>query len=339
MIIQLSAFALFAVFLFFRARLVDQTSTRLDKETTATINGFFICIVFLSHFSQYCVDVYPNAVGRLFRQLMVATFLFFSGYGCAAQYRRRGGDYLDGFLSKRILTTLANFDIAVCVFVVVGFLLGKRFPLRQIILSFVGWDSVGNSSWYIFAILLCYTTFWIAFKICGKKRISDMTRSLGCVAIVGCAVLVLSRVKDQPCWYDTMMVFPAGVMYSLYRERIERFLAKYYWPCLALLSVAFATVTHLPVVGSRHWASFNLKSICFALIVVLVTMKVELRSPALRWCGEHLFPIYIYQRIPMIIFSTLHPAAFMDWRCWIYGTVSFGITILIASQYRRFKVG
>ena len=134
-----------------------------------------------------------------------------------------------------------------------------------------------------------------------------------------------------------MMVFPAGVFYGLYKEWIEGFLARYYWPCLALFGVLLAVVTHLPVIGPRYWASFNLKSICFAFIIIMATMKIELHSPALRWCGEHLFPLYIYQRIPMIVFSTLHPAAFKDWRCWMYFLLSLGFSVFIAGQYRRFR--
>ena len=334
MIVQWIVFALNFAFLFRHARLVGRNEAYLDKVTTSTVNGFFICVVFLVHFAQYCSDYYPNSVSHLIRQLVVVSFLFYSGYGCAIQYRSKGRDYLTTFPRKRILTTLVNFDIAVCMFIIVGLLLGKSFSLRQISLSFIGWDAVGNSSWYIFAILLCYAAFWASFKVLG--RFPQHICVLTCVILVALFVIALSRIKET-YWYSTMMVFPAGVFYGLYKERIEGFLARYYWTCLALFGVLLAVVMHLPIIGPRHWASFNLKSISFAFIIVMATMKIELRSPALRWCGEHLFPLYIYQRIPMIVFSTLHPAAFKDWRCWMYFFLSFVISVCIAEQYRRFR--
>lgn len=333
MIFQWIVFALIVVVLFLRARLVVRNDAFLDKETTLTVNGFFICVVFLVHFAQYCRDYYPNSVASVIRQLVVVSFLFYSGYGCAVQYRCKGESYLKTFPRKRILATLVNFDMAVCLFIIVGFLLGKSFPLRQIVLSFIGWDAVGNSAWYIFAILLCYMAFWASFKFLG--RFPPMARALSCVVLVAMFILVLSRVKD-PFWYSTMMVFPTGVVFGLYKGRCEKFLARNYWPCLAVLVILVAVAEHLPVIGTRHWASFNLKSVCFAILLVMATMKVELHSPPLRWCGEHLFPLYIYQRIPMIVFSTLHPAAFQDWRSWLYCALSFCFTVFIASQYRRF---
>ncbi|MBR3922423.1 MAG: acyltransferase family protein [Kiritimatiellae bacterium] len=333
--IQWIAFALICALLFFRARPVRQNGAYINKETTTTINGFFICVVFMSHFSQYCEECYANEIGNLFKQLVVATFLFYSGYGCAVQYRAKGNAYLTSFPRRRILTTLMNFDVAVCVFIVTGLLLGRRYPLRQIVLSLGGWDAVGNSAWYIFVIILCYAAFWASFKFCG--RFSNPMREAWFVALVAFLALALSRIKDQSFWYDTMMVFPAGVMYGLHREWFESFFAKRYWPSMAALALVVAVSTHLPFIGPRYLVSFNLKSICFALMVVMVTMKMEFRSPALRWCGEHLFPIYIYQRIPMIVFSTLHSAAFRDWRCWFYCVLSIVITVVIAQQYRRFQ--
>ena len=35
----------------------------------------------------------------------------------------------------------------------------------------------------------------------------------------------------------------------------------------------------------------------------MITMKVKISNTPLIWLGIHLFPIYIYQRIPMIYFQ------------------------------------
>ena len=146
----------------FGLRPVRWNEAYLSKETTSTINGLFIALVFLSHFSQYSTYM-SNYVGQRLGQLIVVMFLFYSGYGCMVQYMAKGRAYLQTFPKKRVLSTLVNFGIAVAIFVVVGLLLGKSFSIKQVALSFVCWDSVGNSNWYIFAILLCYLAFWLVF--------------------------------------------------------------------------------------------------------------------------------------------------------------------------------
>ena len=154
----------------FGLRPVRWNGAYLSKETTSTINGLFIALVFLSHFSRYSIYM-SNYVGQRLGQLIVVMFLFYSGYGCMVQYMAKGRAYLQTFPKKRMLSTLVNFDIAVAVFVVVGLLLGKSFSIKQVALSFVCWDSVGNSNWYIFAILLCYLAFWLVFdKLPSKVR-------------------------------------------------------------------------------------------------------------------------------------------------------------------------
>ena len=305
----------------------------LDKGTTAVVNGLFIVLVFLSHFAQYAPEYIVNYIGRYLEQLIVVMFLFYSGYGCAVQYLKKGQDYLRSFPRKRILATLVNFDVAVLAFLVVGLLLGKVFTVKQVLLSFVCWESLGNSNWYIFAIMLCYATFWAVFSTVKTKYLAG-----GGVVVLGLGMMVVGLALVKPSyWYDTMMTFGAGVLYGLFREQVERFVRERYWGCLAAALGVFLATRYLPLPGRLHFATFNCQSIAFAALVVMGTMKVVVRCPALRWCGEHLFPLYIYQRIPMIVFSALHPAAFQDWRCWIYCALSAMIAVLVAAIYPKFQ--
>ena len=307
----------------------------LDKETTSTINGLFIILVFLSHFSQYSSYMF-NYIWQWLGQLVVVMFLFYSGYGCTAQYMTKGYSYLRTFPKKRILSTLVNFDIAVAIFVVVGLLLGKSFTLKQIAFSFVCWDSVGNSNWYIFAIVLCYSALWIVFAGVGAKVRKFDGGGLILQIILIFVVIGLSRVKES-WWYDTMMSFGVGVAYAIHKKQIEPFVRRWYWTVLFSLATAFVAIPHLPLISRCHFAMFNMKSVVFAILVVLLTMKLELRCPVFAWCGKNLFPLYIYQRIPMLVFSTIWPAAFSDWRSCIFCGLSAFVTVCIAQFYQRFK--
>lgn len=333
------------VILLFLVLLAKSRPTRwnehyIGKETTSTINGLFIWLVFMSHFTQYLPSGAGNLVGDNLGQLVVVMFLFYSGYGCAVQYLAKGELYLRSFPRKRILPTLINFDIAVCAFVIVGILLGKSLTVRQVLLSFICWDAVGNSNWYIFVIILCYALFWLSAGV--LKRKVDIIRGgqiwqVILILLLSVSVIALSRVRPL-FWCDTMMAFGAGAVFGLNRSRVEEFLKKNYLVCFVSAVILFVSVVYIPFVGKKYWIAHNIKSLAFAAMVVMVTMKISVDNALLRWSGEHLFPIYIYQRIPMIVFSTLFPAAFQDAHCWIYFLLSAIISVVIASLYPYFQV-
>ena len=77
----------------------------LSKEQTTCINGIFVLFVFLSHFGQY--ETMPwNWLLLGLGQLMVAPFLFYSGYGIMEQIQRRGIVYIDGMPRKKNIEVL-----------------------------------------------------------------------------------------------------------------------------------------------------------------------------------------------------------------------------------------
>lgn len=74
----------------------------MGRTQTYAINGFFICCVFLRHIKTGYLskagydfagfgDSLFLLVDNLMGQLIVACFLFYSGYGVVAQYLSRGG--------------------------------------------------------------------------------------------------------------------------------------------------------------------------------------------------------------------------------------------------------
>lgn len=148
-----------------KARLVKWNESYIDRHhTTSIVSGFFLCLVFLHHFSNYALEYINGYIGAYLGQLIVVMFLFYSGFGCVVQLRARGEIYLDSFFGKRILPTILNFWVAVAVFVIWSLVLGRDLAVGRICMSFIGWDSVGNSNWYIFAIVLLYIGFFLSFK-------------------------------------------------------------------------------------------------------------------------------------------------------------------------------
>ena len=68
-----------------------------------------------------------------------------------------------------------------------------------------------------------------------------------------------------------------------------------------------------------------------------MTSRMELHSPFLLWSGRNLFPIYMYQRIPMIIFSPICGGAFTNSRVIVWLLFSAIMTVVIALNYKYFR--
>lgn len=119
----------------------------LGKKQTTAMKGIFSIIIFFSHFNTYVTlnniktnNIYIHIISA-FGQLMVAIFLFYSGYGVywSAQNKE---EYIKKFPKNRILKTLINFDLAVLLFLIVDICLGIKYNIKDVLLSFVGWSSI-----------------------------------------------------------------------------------------------------------------------------------------------------------------------------------------------------
>lgn len=152
----------------------------LSFDTTNAVKGIFITLVFIKHVTPYIINsgyVFDDTnIGRLFLfinarvgQWIVAMFLFYSGYGVMESIKKKGRDYVTSIPCKRVLTTLVNFDIAVALFAVIAIVLHKNYSLKEYLLSFTGWETVGNSNWYIFIIMLCYLIAFVSFRNAYEK--------------------------------------------------------------------------------------------------------------------------------------------------------------------------
>lgn len=299
----------------------------LGRYQCDTIKGFFILLVFASHFMQYVAEAGGRAVNLFIGQCMVAPFLFYSGYGVMESIKAKGVAYINDIPRRRILTTLVNFDIAVVLFVVLSILIGKSITAKRVLLSLVGWESVGNSNWYIFVIILCYAMAYISEGVLKRPYVRYLLFAIA---------LILLPLFKPSYWYDTMLCFLVGMIYSEKKVAIEN-LCKRHWPVLSTISV-FATLLLLFRCPSLRGIGSNIKAIVFVVTIVLCTMRFPIRNASLQWCGRHLFPLYIYQRLPMVTLFSLDPVGFSTWRMPLYLIISLAVTILIAMFYPKWQV-
>lgn len=310
----------------------------ISKDKTSAIKGIFVVLILFSHGKQYMAlggvydDPYLALQGHL-GQMVVAMFLFYSGYGLMESIKRKGYDYVRSIPLKRFPSVLLNFDIAIVLYLILGMFLGKVFGIKTILLAFIGWESVGNSNWYMFAIFALYILTFFAF-LC-KKFIRWKHVDLVCIAIltVLTVALVYAEMKlGQPSyWYNTLILFVLGFYYSYFKNTIEKLVMKnditYF---LALLAVVCVYIAAFIIKRSGGIEEYTLWAVAFTLLVVILTMKISVNNQLLVWLGQHVFSIYILQRIPMTI---LHSFGLSETNKYAFLIISIAATLLLAALF------
>ena len=327
----------------------------LSKDSTNSIKGIFILLIVISHSLQYVRksgysftgmgDMIFNSFFAFLGQLVVIMFLFYSGYGVGESYKRKKQDYISQFPKHRILATLLNYDVAVVVYIIFCILLGVAITFKQSLIAFTAWLPIGYDgwhimlmdNWYIFVIILCYLVNYIMLSIGLSNRICQVV--LLFVMSVAC-VIALSFLKSGEFWYNTILCYPLGFLYSSYKEKIEPFLKRYYWGALLALMILLVGAFSLFLscqVANPFQLLYNAFCMLFVMTVVMVTMKVGIGNAPLRWAGSHLFPIFIYMRLPMLVMEQKTPALVGTYPA-VFILIALAVTLLIARCYKYVEI-
>ena len=302
-------------------------SDYMKREKTLAFSGVFVLLIFFHHFGQYIVlgtgDQVFSAINRMLRQLIVTPFLFYSGYGIMTSAMQKEA-YIKK-LPKRIAKVWIPFVVAVLLYYLVNYILGRVYPLKTLLLSFTGVISIGNSNWYIFAILIMYLLTLIAFII-AKNNVKKAAMLISGLCIG--YILVLVALDFPTYFYDTILVYPMGLWFALYRSQVELWItakSKRYYGLFFAFSALFVGLYLL----RNYVVAYELLSMVFIAICVLGTMKIQMDNKWLRFLGQHTFEIYILQRIPMMLLHSCHLPTI------VYFVLSFGITVVLAITFGK----
>lgn len=310
----------------------------LSKEQGDAVKGIFIILVFLAHASQAAADagtvfsgpandIYWWIQGKM-GQMCVVMFLFFSGYGVMNSIAAKGRDYVRSIPRHRALGTLVNFQVAVAVYALVQLLMGRTYSPLTYLLAFAGWESIGNSCWYIFVIILCYLSTWLSATLVlgGKKPEGSRIVAVNLILIVFIFIgLLLTR---EPYWYKTLAAYPLGMSACMLKSSIDGIGRKAWW--IAFILALACYIATYPKHNDPYQLVYTVRTISFAILAVLLLRKFRIGNPVLVWFGRNLFPLYIYQRLAMMLVPAGNPYLFVS--------VSFALTCLMAYLYRFIRI-
>ncbi len=303
----------------------------MEKAQTTDVKGIFAVIILFSHLRGY-IALSPSFLDQSYNlflgyigQLMVTLFFFYSGYGIMQSYRKKE-NYSKSFFKNRFLKTLVHFDIAVLCYLVVSLILGQIRPWQDYVFCWIGWTEVGNSNWFIFDVFALYAVTLLAFAISKRKeKMLAVWTSAFCVVLW--VALALIR-KDESWWYNTLLCYPFGMWFALWKDKINGVLKKGVWQHYGAIVCVFVVFAALYIVYIKMGSEivYSITACLFCLLISLITTKVKVGNPVLTWLGNNSFSIYILQRLPMIVFANFG----WNGNIYVFAVLAIVATMLLA---------
>ena len=319
-------------------------STRFSRQTlfksynsvsqTQAIKGFFVITIFFSHFCSYVqLDAWYDDVMRKYcrhlGQLMVAPFFFYSGYGIFESVKKKGAAYIKTFPKRRILKTLLHFDFAVLLFFLLDFFMGESISWSAFLLSLVAWESIGNSNWFVFAILCAYVFAYVGLWVFK----GEMKRALLFITMMSFLFIFFVRQFKAEYWVNTILALPLGCSLSLFKEKFEKIVHRHFVELVGLVALLFG-VAKCNIICSS-FVNSQLILFSFSAAIVLISLHVQVNSKILSWFGTLVFEIYILQRIPM---NLLFYMQLNNQNIYLFFVISFVCTLALSILFKKWNV-
>ncbi len=322
---------LLIIFTLFTTRFTKENENYLSKQDTNIIKGFFLFFVFVGHslayvsYNDYHLDILGLKINGRLEQLVVVMFLFYSGFGIMEQLKQRSNIYIKEMPKRRIFTTWFRFAVAVTIFMIVSqFMRSNNFTIIKYIRALFGLSHFGNSNWYIYCILNLYIIAYLSLKTFKNKNARIISMFIG--TVIYC--LYTKYIFRAPrMWYGTSFCFVFGVSFSTYKEKIEEFFKNKEFITFILILISFLILYKLRKI---NFILYVLQTIFFAMLVLLVTRKIKIKNFPLEWMGRNLFPLYIYQRLPMMVLCNYR--ILVDYPH-LFFIICFALTVLITFLY------
>ena len=275
-----------------------------SPKNTNTINAIFSVLIFLSHAVTYIeLDGVLDAPYFEFKafhgQLVVVTYLFFSGYGIMESIKKKGTDYVKSMPVNRFFKLWYHFAIVILLYTVVSIgIAGISYPLSHWLLSFTGFKSIGNSNWYMFVTFVLYIIVILSFLVFRKSKILALA-SVG-VLCVG-FVFLEKNAGLGTAFYNTALCFPLGMLFSMLKPFIDKIFMKNDILWFTGFSAGIVLFAFFSQNRNQNFLFYTLFTFFALAVIVLFMMKVNIKSSVLDWFGQHIFSFFILQRIPMIL--------------------------------------
>ena len=291
-----------------------------DRVSTKEFQGFLAVFIMLHQTVVILKYAGLNIGGLMFFYyygiLAVAFFFFCSGFGLIKRWMT-DNNYIKGFMRRRIFTVLVPFFICNYIYLTDALLsnirIGAHFGFGAVICSFFGIFLVNNQMWFAVEIMLLYIAFRIVFaKV--RKPLTGILIMTG-VVIVMMVIGILSGHSDSQImsywfkgewWYNTIFMFPVGMLYAYKEERINKVIKKAFVSLVIASSILVLLMDHIHrnlISESIYWSEYHnapnpildkllglgqetLYELVFLILVITLMSRVKIGNPVIKFFGK-----------------------------------------------------
>ena len=257
--------------------------------------------------------------------LLVGVFLFCSGMGLYKSLRSKP-DYLKGFFRRRILPVVIAYYLSEFLYTGVRLLMGQKMDAVTILWYLSGLHLANANAWYAVAIPFFYLAFWAAFRLCRRDG-----PAIFLVFLFALGYTVLGALIDHQSdwwmqgewWYNSILLFPLGLLFGRFEQRITAVLKKGYWFWLALaLAAAVLLFQQSEWLNGNAWGYYGeqfdrlkvqhrlmsaglqwLAALAFVSCCFLLLLKVRLGNRALASLGGLTLDFYLVHGLFVELFG------------------------------------
>lgn len=243
-----------------------------SKRQTTILKGICICVVFLHHFSQICVDQEYIANAARVVKTAITLFFFLAGYTTALGHSR-----VNKLSLKKIWINRAwRLYLPIMIFS-----LPQNNFLTPLLIFFIATD--------------------LAFILFDDRR-----KRLAVICFVNIIyVIIFAAVGVPEYWWNDVLTYFVGVAFAMYKEPVLAILQEKTRYCVT------AIILFLVCIPSGYLAFnyryYGIMSIIFSsfscLVVVMLMMKLNLKSRLFYFLGKYSWEIYLSHQMFMILLN------------------------------------
>lgn len=277
----------------------------MDLNSTKYIKGIFVWMIFFRHSTEYFVIKNINnnisiKIDKAFKQNLVSLFLFYSGYGIYESFKKKGNNYIKTLPIKSCIIFIKS-QIILIFFLCNNLILGIKVDFKSYLRAIIFKKGIGNSYWFVFAIIMVYIYSFLSFVFIRKKKYNF-------IGIIFISIICYYHIvfvyqfyhKGEMISVDTIICFVLGFYYSFFKSYFDIIIMKndiiYFGTIIFLILIYYKYY----IIVNKNIYNMSLNNCFFTLLAVLITMKIKFQNEFLNMLSSHSYSIYLLQRIIMI---------------------------------------
>lgn len=277
--------------------LLPQNKEYLNVKSTSGLRGFLALGIIFHHISPLVKTGEEFSNFSYMGTYIVSIFFFLSAYGLYVQNESRE-NYLDNFLVKRLSKIIVPFFIISLIYMFYRFVNGQLIDLNFFINLFKQGSTIIYNGWFVDVIILMYIFFYLSFKFFQNKFLSIVFNTI----FIICYICLAIKLGYNFWWYNSVLAFAIGLIWAKNQNKIDRFLEKYYFIVIVLVTVLLFVshrydilLKYLHIEDSYSYAlAANLDNIIFTIYFIIVFLKkINFSNVYLNLIGRISFELYM----------------------------------------------